>query len=400
MLPANAEVRLFHRAAARVRAVDAVSKTAPVVAASNVRAPPIADSSVDRDREQVGTSPCVATCISSAFANSIVERVANMEKMVSQVLDAVSSSKASNPIACSGNAGEVEVAMDNFGPYGEEAPSTPMGAPPREVARQNAVEAAAIPGESSGTLSDLLVGDLSLDTWQYKPYKADNATWLAAAQRRHMHRRRANLVTSVASVDLSGPHEPTLMPGKRLGQQTARYFLVLSIRSDMGPEQKVAATQTDGDLAQAPVDAANVERPVQLAPVQPDVEDRRGPLIYCEVLPRKSDAEAAVKRILARVRDDLGRLPASMPHRLHSDQGGEFLSTSLQSYCDQHGIRRTTTAGYDPSGNGAGESAVGFVKRKARQLLTGSGLLSNWWGVASLAAASYSRCAAGLAEWP
>lgn len=46
------------------------------------------------------------------------------------------------------------------------------------------------------------------------------------------------------------------------------------------------------------------------------------------------------------------------------------------------------------------QQAVGFLKRKARQLLTGNRLSSNWWGVAVLASAHYSRCAAGFEAWP
>merc|ERR1711888_55584 len=89
-----------------------------------------------------------------------------------------------------------------------------------------------------------------------------------------------------------------------------------------------------------------------------------------------------------------------MPHRLHSDMGGEFMSKELTQWCAQHGIRKTHTAGYDPSGNGAGESAVGFIKRKSRQLLIGSGLTTYWWGMSALCAASYSRCSAELEDWP
>ena len=65
-----------------------------------------------------------------------------------------------------------------------------------------------------------------------------------------------------------------------------------------------------------------------------------------------------------------------------------------------HGVRKTTTAGYDPAANGAGEAAVGWIKRKSRQLLTGAGLTTRWWGMATLAAASYSRCGAELHDFP
>ena len=68
-------------------------------------------------------------------------------------------------------------------------------------------------------------------------------------------------------------------------------------------------------------------------------------------------------------------------HRLHSDKGSELLPKKLDEYCLDKGIRRTTTQGYDPSANGAAEQAVGFIKRKSRQLLAGTRLSSTWWGV-------------------
>ena len=89
-----------------------------------------------------------------------------------------------------------------------------------------------------------------------------------------------------------------------------------------------------------------------------------------------------------------------MCFRLHSGKGSEFLVQSLESFCKNHGIHRTTTAEYGPPANGAGEEAVGFVKRKSRHLLTGARLPTAWWGVAAIASGYYSRCAAGLMNWP
>ena len=123
-------------------------------------------------------------------------------------------------------------------------------------------------------------------------------------------------------------------------------------------------------------------------------------LLYVEVISAKADAAAATQRLLARARNDHGHLPTHIAFRLHSDKGQEFLSNALEQYCADHGIRRTTTAGYDPSANGAGENSVGYIKRKARQLLSGARLPTSWWGTATLAAAYYSRCAAGLENWP
>lgn len=283
----------------------------------------------------------------------------------------------------------------DFGPFGEDAPETPRSGGP---VQQDVADDVA--PEPRGRLSDLLRGDLAPGTWQYTQYDRDNATWLAAAQRRHAHRRRENVLTGVASVDLSGPHEPTPRTGYQIGQHPGRYFLVMTLRPDAGQGRCTLGTQTDDAPPEPAAEGAPAADPAPADGDPPEFEDSRGPLLYVEILERKSDATDAIMRIFARVRDDLGHLPQYMPHRIHSDKGQEFLSRRLEKYLAFHGVRRTTTAGYDPSGNGAGEAAVGYIKRKARQLLTGAQLPSNWWGVASACAASYARCAAGLETWP
>ena len=218
-------------------------------------------------------------------------------------------------------------------------------------------------------------------------------TWQAAAQRRHSHRRRTNALLGVASIDLSGPHEATPIVGARIGQRPGHYFCALTLAPDneVGHVDREVQTQpADGDEEDAELEAP--APPADLGP--------KTPLVYAEVISTKGDATEAVKRLLAHVRDDHGSVPNGVVFRVHSDRGQEFLSTDLEAHCARLGIRRTTTAGYDPSANGAGESAIGYLKRHARYLMAGSMLPSSWWGVAVLAAASYSRCAAGLDEWP
>ena len=255
---------------------------------------------------------------------------------------------------------------------------------------------------------DLVNGIVPTTPWQFNPYDRKVATWLAAAQRRHMHRRRSNALLGVASVDLSGPHEPTPMIGQRLGHRPGHYFVVLVIEIDNVTGYKSAAVQTDngdaeGDLPEGPAPEGSDDP----ASREPDGQEGLGedrlprlPLIYCEVVNQKAEAAAATERMLAQCRDEHGHLPSHAVFRLHSDKGQEFCPHSLEKYCQAHGIRRTTTAGYDPSANGAGEQAIGYIKRKARQLLTGARLPSCWWGVACVTAAQYSRCAAGLYQWP
>ena len=278
-------------------------------------------------------------------------------------------------------------------------------------------------------MTDLITGTQQTQPWQFKPYDRQSSTWLAAAQRRHQHRRRSNALLGVASVDLSGPHEATPVPGQRLGDRPAYYFLVLTVEADTSVGYRTSHTQTD-EPADEPGDQPAGQPASQPASQSAGQGDQGGcarstsardpdsshagedgqadggsaaprePLIYCELLSKKSDATAGVQTLLAQVRDDHGHFPETLVYRLHSDRGQEFLTHSLDRYCQLHGINRTTTAGYDPSANGTGEQAVGYVKRKARQLLTGSRLPTTWWGPAVLAAAHYSRCAAGLHAWP
>ena len=45
-------------------------------------------------------------------------------------------------------------------------------------------------------------------------------------------------------------------------------------------------------------------------------------LVYAEVIHAKSDAVAAVKRLLARVKGDHASMPSEIVFRLHSDRAG------------------------------------------------------------------------------
>ena len=137
-----------------------------------------------------------------------------------------------------------------------------------------------------------MTGKIDPNLWQFKSYARQSASWQAAAQRRDQHRRRTNALVGTASVDLSGPHEPTPMVGAKVGQSAGHYFLVLVIQAE---ERKVdATTQTMNDDQPAPeesdVDVEGVEK-MQL--------------LYAEVIATKADAAAAVQRLLARVRDAL-----------------------------------------------------------------------------------------------
>ena len=260
-------------------------------------------------------------------------------------------------------------------------------------------------------LSDVVRGELEREPWQYQPYKAGDATWLHAAQRRHAHRRRPNVTIGVASVDLSGPHVATPMPGMRVGSNGARYFVVMVVRPDLSQGRRDQACQADeaGDAHVGHAVDGDVAVDAEVPEPAPADEVRtynpQTPLVYVEILEFKHQAAEAIMKMVALMREELGNFPTSLPeswtvHRLHSDKGSELLPKALDTYCLDKGIRRTTTQGYDPSANGAAEQAVGFIKRKSRFLLAGARLSSTWWGVAAKTAATYARCDVGLLSWP
>ena len=172
---------------------------------------------------------------------------------------------------------------------------------------------------SENKIDDLISGQIQDDLWQFKEYSRDSASWQAAAQRRHAHRRRTDRLLGVASIDLSGPHEPTPMVGSRVGQKPGHYFLALTInvgQSDGATDRSVQTEPRDG-----PVSGGEPEEPEKPEEVR---SRRRPPLIYASILTTKGEATAAVQQLLARVRDDRGSFPGHASFRLPSDEGQKF----------------------------------------------------------------------------
>ena len=119
------------------------------------------------------------------------------------------------------------------------------------------------------------------------------------------------------------------------------------------------------------------------------------PLSYAALLACKSEATDAIKRVMARVRDEHANLPSEFIFRIHSDQGGEFATQELDEYCKLHAINKTTTQGHDPNANATAESAVGVLKRRCRYLLSGARFPTKFGGVGILAVAHLERCDVG-----
>ena len=166
-------------------------------------------------------------------------------------------------------------------------------------------------------VQDLVTGTVATSPWQFGQYDRRSSTWLSAAQRRHQHRRRSNALLGVASVDLSGPHEASPMPGMRTSEHMAHYFLVLTIRADPTVGYADSAVQTDPD--------PDTDSP----PADPIIADSfetssRAPLIYVALIHKKSDVAHAVMALVAHAHDERGHIPQKLISRLHSDRGEQI----------------------------------------------------------------------------
>ena len=136
---------------------------------------------------------------------------------------------------------------------------------------------------------ETIKGELQESPWQRMKFDKNNKNWQAAGQRRHMHRRHGNQSLGVASVDLSGPHVATPVPGKRtLTTSRAYYFSVLSIKMAPEEEEKDVPVQVD----QPEVQPADGEE--QVAPALSEEEPAEvwvKPILYAALLekmtPRK-----------------------------------------------------------------------------------------------------------------
>ena len=60
------------------------------------------------------------------------------------------------------------------------------------------------------------------------------------------------------------------------------------------------------------------------------------PLIYTHILSKKSETTMAVKKLLAKVKDDHKYMPREILFRMHSDKGSEFLTAEMEKYLAFH----------------------------------------------------------------
>jgi len=103
-------------------------------------------------------------------------------------------------------------------------------------------------------------------------------------------------------------------------------------------------------------------------------------------LARKSDAAAAVQKILCQLETQSG----CRTKRLRCDNGSEYANAQLKGFCDSKGIKLETTVRYTPQQNGAAERLNRTLMDKVRPMLAEFGLPKTLWAKA-VATASYVR---------
>jgi transposase InsO family protein len=67
------------------------------------------------------------------------------------------------------------------------------------------------------------------------------------------------------------------------------------------------------------------------------------------------------------------------PSTLHSDQGSEFLNSSLEEYCWEHLIKQCTSNAYTPQQNGLAERFNQTILESMRTILEDSGVNKRYW---------------------
>jgi transposase InsO family protein len=101
--------------------------------------------------------------------------------------------------------------------------------------------------------------------------------------------------------------------------------------------------------------------------------DEYSSMIFVYCLRSKDEAHIGLQKFLADVS------PIGQPLELHSDNGGEYLSSHFQNILLDRGIKHTTTTPHSPYQNGKAERSWRSIMEMARCLLTESDLPKQYW---------------------
>ena len=113
---------------------------------------------------------------------------------------------------------------------------------------------------------------------------------------------------------------------------------------------------------------------------------------------KKSDTKIALKEWIAVHENEVGGKVKAM----RSDNGGEYIDATLETWLREHGIQHQTIPARSPQSNGVAERMNRTLQDRARSMLVGAGLGGGFW-VEAIATASYIRNrgpVAGLSKTP
>lgn len=105
-------------------------------------------------------------------------------------------------------------------------------------------------------------------------------------------------------------------------------------------------------------------------------------LSIVELVPRKSDVPATVRKIFNLLETQTGRKIKIA----RTDNGREYLTKEIESFFEEKGIRHQLTMPYTPQQNGVAERLNRTLLDKARPMLSEAGLPLRYWGEAIITA--------------
>jgi transposase InsO family protein len=109
-------------------------------------------------------------------------------------------------------------------------------------------------------------------------------------------------------------------------------------------------------------------------------------LSVVELLQSKGEVKDAVRRVIPFLENQVGLKVKTV----RTDNGKEYVNTTLQQFFQSKGVQHQTTVAYTPQQNGKAERINRTLLDKARSMLASSGLPDNLWGEA-IQAANYVR---------
>ncbi|KNZ50057.1 hypothetical protein VP01_4621g1 [Puccinia sorghi] len=98
---------------------------------------------------------------------------------------------------------------------------------------------------------------------------------------------------------------------------------------------------------------------------------------FCSAIPIK--AKSDVFSILTFAIDSEVKCFGYHPSIIHSDQGTEFINSSLEEYCREHRIQQRFSNAYTPQQNGLAEQFNRTILESLRTILYDSGFRHNLW---------------------